>query len=484
MAGAGGAAGRGRGRCSGTRRSPICSIRPRPSSTSCRIRSGRRSRSRCCAPGLGTRCRPRRWRSAPPRSCARLASRAAARRGRRRAVARPVRRSRCSRYALRRLAPERRGRGDDRAELRAARCRSGSTGSTATERIDVGPAQPRRAAPPAARPPRPRVQPADARAPPGGVARATRCSRSSSAGRCCARVRTRGRAVRCPVPESLRDLIADRLDTVSADGPPGAASRSRRRPSPTVEVVEAIVDLDALGEAETARLVEDAQRSGGLGPSARWPRPATRRPPPPSAARCTRRSPDLARDVEERARHLALSAAAGDHDVATTLHDAANQAAERGANDSAVDLARLAVDHTADDDPERWVTAPPARRSALPHRRQLGRGGDARAGAGRRGRPAHQGPGAVPARPGRVGDGHRRGGARRWSREGFALLEPGDPPELLAELHTTMAGVLLNDLQAERDPQRGGPRAAVLDARSGSAAARRRRWSRRRRPTS
>ena len=64
---------------------------------------------------------------------------------------------------------------------------------------------------------------------------------------------------------------------------------------------------------------------------------------------------ELARDVEERARHLALSAAAGDHEVATTLHDAANPAAGGCERLGGADLARLAVDHTADDDPQRWA---------------------------------------------------------------------------------------------------------------------------------
>jgi DNA-binding CsgD family transcriptional regulator len=155
----------------------------------------------------------------------------------------------------------------------------------------------------------------------------------------------------------------------------------------------------------------------------------------------------VARGVEERARHLALSGPAGDPRVATTLHDAATQASERGANDSAVELARLAVEHTAAGDDARWVRL-------LLLGDLLFRTGDTngavdalqqvRAGAT---------DGVLVARALRLlahiaweTDTPEAGAA--LAEEAFALLGPDGPAEERAALHTTMAGLLITDLEA------------------------------------
>jgi DNA-binding CsgD family transcriptional regulator len=248
-----------------------------------------------------------------------------------------------------------------------------------------------------------------------------------------------------PVPESLRDLIAGRLDTVSP-----AARRVllavAAAPTPPLDVVEAMLDLEALAEAEEANLVE--VRNGRVVSA----HPLIAEACYESATTADRRTTHaalagLARGVEEQARHLALSGPAGDPRVATTLHDAATQAAERGANDSAVELARLTVEHTATGEDARW-----------PRLLLLGdllfRTGDSgaavtaleevRAGAADR---------VTRARALRLlahvaweTDTPEAGAA--LTEEALALLGPDDPAEERAALHTTMAGLLITDLEA------------------------------------
>ena len=382
---------------------------------------------------------------------------------------------------MRRLNPTGVGVADDRAQLgRRPAAGSGPPRRPRPHRRRA--AQPRRPAPPAARAPRPHVRPADARAPPGGVRGNPLFA--IELGRALLRTgedAAPGRPL--PVPETLRDLISDRLDTVSVHGPPGAAG-GRRRAEPDAR--------DGRGDASTStrsarRRPPAWSRSATVGwcrPTRWWRRPATRRHPPPNAAPCTRRSPSW----PATSRSGPATSPCRRRRVTTTwprrCTNAATQAAERGANDSAVDLARLAVDHTADGRRAAVGPAAAARRSPVPHRRQRGtavatleRVRTARSTGSPR-------PGPCACSPGSRG---RRARPRReptWCARASRCSGPDDPPALLAELHTTMAGVLLQRPPGQRRAQRGGARAALEHGRPRPAAARRRDGARRPRPTS
>jgi DNA-binding CsgD family transcriptional regulator len=251
-----------------------------------------------------------------------------------------------------------------------------------------------------------------------------------------------------PVPESLRDLIAGRLDTVSPTARRVLLAVAAA-PTPTVEVVEQVTSAEGLAEAEATRLVE--VRNGRVVSA----HPLVAEACYEAASTADRRAvhaalAGLARGVEERARHLALSGPVGAPEVAATLHEAATLAAERGAKDSAVDLARLAVEHTEPGDDDRWPRL-------LLLGELLFRTGDSAAAV-------------AELEAVRIGSTDRLSKARAlqhlahiaWeadtaergvalAEEGLALLDPSDPVELRAALHTTLAGVLLSDLEASAD---------------------------------
>ena len=77
--------------------------------------------------------------------------------------------------------------------------------------------------------------------------------------------------------------------------------------------------------------------------------------PPDRRREAHRRLSKVVPNVEERARHLALSAEGPDEDAAAALGEAARAAAARGAPAAAADLAELAAARTPlDQTPARW----------------------------------------------------------------------------------------------------------------------------------
>ena len=226
-----------------------------------------------------------------------------------------------------------------------------------------------------------------------------------------------------PVPRSVEDLVADRLDGLShgaRDLVLAAAALSR----PTASVLERAVPHDcdvgsALIEAEEAGvLVVDRERI-------RFAHPLLASVVYGTSSQERRRQlhellADVVEDPEERARHLASSATIPTDAVATEIESAAAGAARRGAQQAAAELYAASA----------RLTPPEA--SAQLARRRLGEAtsllavGDmaaARAGADQAAQsdvPGNARPGAPPAERDPVGDGllqrserERPGGARR-----------------------------------------------------------------------
>ncbi len=163
------------------------------------------------------------------------------------------------------------------------------------------------------------------------------------------------------VPESLQELLGGRLDRISAETVAVlvyAAALAR----PSVELVAA-----AYGNG---RVVEDALdeavREGVIafeGSRVRFAHPLLasvcyERVTPARRREVHRALAGAVADVEERARHLALSTTRPDAAIADQLDAAAEQAASRGATVAAADLCELAAELT-----------PPVRRQA--HVRRL-----------------------------------------------------------------------------------------------------------------
>jgi ATP/maltotriose-dependent transcriptional regulator MalT len=151
-----------------------------------------------------------------------------------------------------------------------------------------------------------------------------------------------------PVPNSLRQLLSERLARLSA---------SEREPmvvaaalsEPTFEVIGRVVGrrLEAadLERAERLEIVEVA------GDRMRFTHPLIgsvlyAETPEHQRRSVHRRIADAVANPEERARHLALAAAAPDAEVAAELDHATSAAAARGALAAAADLAGLACDLT------------------------------------------------------------------------------------------------------------------------------------------
>jgi hypothetical protein len=155
-----------------------------------------------------------------------------------------------------------------------------------------------------------------------------------------------------PVPGSLRHLITERLSTSSA------AARKlllavAAAPSPPIDVLEAVLGKGALAEAERSGLVE---LRAGRAVSAH---PLVAEAAYELATTAERRAMHAtlaahARRVEDRARHLALAGQSSNREIAEALHQAAMQATARGAGDTALELARLAVEHSSADGDDRW----------------------------------------------------------------------------------------------------------------------------------
>lgn len=143
-----------------------------------------------------------------------------------------------------------------------------------------------------------------------------------------------------PVPDSLHLLVGARLARLPASTREillAAAALS----SPTVPLIEAVLGSRPLDRALAAGVIEvDGER-------VRFTHPLLAsviysETPLAQRRRMHRRLAKAVGDLEERARHLALSTEGQDAEVAGTLEDAARRARARGAIDAAAELFELA----------------------------------------------------------------------------------------------------------------------------------------------
>jgi hypothetical protein len=248
-----------------------------------------------------------------------------------------------------------------------------------------------------------------------------------------------------PIPDNLSDLVRKRIGRLPARTRRlvvAAAALSR----PTVSVLEA-VSLDAAAvEADLDRAV----RAGVLGLEAdriRFTHPLLAAVAYSEAAPGLRKQvhEGLARvvaDDEERARHLALAGIGANEEIAAALEEAARQARQRGAPDSAAELAEQAVALTPpgrDRDRERRTLA------AAEHRFVAGDTGGAR-------RLIQD---AVPSLPSGSPKArallllakieHEAGRAEPVEVCERALREPIDDPALEAAVHVSVASFAYSD---------------------------------------
>ncbi|GEM_PF-108461 len=146
-----------------------------------------------------------------------------------------------------------------------------------------------------------------------------------------------------PVPGELQGLLRSRMARLprrTRDALLEAACQSQ----PTA----ATVDLEAIAPGEETGIVF-LERTGRLRFSHPLLAAAVREAAPMARRRAVhRRLAALAADAEERARHLAAAATGPDDAVAAALDAAVDQAARRGALAAARELARRAVELTAD----------------------------------------------------------------------------------------------------------------------------------------
>ena len=155
-----------------------------------------------------------------------------------------------------------------------------------------------------------------------------------------------------PVPGNLRRLVGGRLARLNAETR-SVILTAAALAAPTVEVLAAAHGertLEALEEAARAGVLEleDSRVSFShplLASVCYEEAPLWRR----RAAH--RRLAVAVREVEERARHLALAAEGPDTGVASALDDAADEAAARGATAAAAELSELAAELTLPDSP-------------------------------------------------------------------------------------------------------------------------------------
>jgi DNA-binding CsgD family transcriptional regulator len=148
-----------------------------------------------------------------------------------------------------------------------------------------------------------------------------------------------------PIPDTLRDLIRERLSALRAHIGRTLLVISALS-NPTVAQVAA-----ALGSLErTAASLAEAVDGGVIeveGERLRFTHPLLSSvvysdAPPERRRQIHRRLAQVVSDPEERARHLALAAEAPDREVAAALDDAAKLARLRGAPDAAAQLAEMA----------------------------------------------------------------------------------------------------------------------------------------------
>lgn len=146
-----------------------------------------------------------------------------------------------------------------------------------------------------------------------------------------------------PVPATLQELVRERIAALPARARYALAVAAAAS-EPTLALVGEIVEADALPtltpalEADVVSLQEDHIRFAHplLASAAYESALADRR------RDLHRRLADVARDPEERARHLAIATDVPDESVASVLEEASAKAAARGAPDSAADLAAAA----------------------------------------------------------------------------------------------------------------------------------------------
>jgi DNA-binding CsgD family transcriptional regulator len=173
-----------------------------------------------------------------------------------------------------------------------------------------------------------------------------------------------------PVPQNLRELVRDRLQGL----PPAArevALAVAALAQATVEQVEAALgtgaEADGLGQALAADILEIE------GERVRFTHPLLGSVIYSEASPARRRTlhahlAEVTDDVEERARHLALSAQGPDRAVAAAIDEAALKAIRRGAPETAADLCDHAVRLTPAEDRalryRRTIAAAEARKQA------------------------------------------------------------------------------------------------------------------------
>jgi len=159
-----------------------------------------------------------------------------------------------------------------------------------------------------------------------------------------------------PVPADLRGVLSARLGVLPDDvqGVLLAASCLRSPTTTMLERADGPVARSALQAAALEGVVEVE------GARVRFTHPLLAsaiysRAPPDRRREAHRRLSKVVPNVEERARHLALSAEGPDEDAAAILSQAARAAAARGAPAAAAELAELAATLTPlDQAPARW----------------------------------------------------------------------------------------------------------------------------------
>src|SRR6266540_1227870 len=142
-----------------------------------------------------------------------------------------------------------------------------------------------------------------------------------------------------PVPETLRQVLEDRIAQL-----PAATRAALLVASALSDATVALVE--SATERTDARMLEAAEESGVIETEAgtvRFVHPllpslAYSLAPASERRRVHRRLGELVADVEQRARHLALSADGPDEEVAGALERAGEHAALRGAPDAAAEL--------------------------------------------------------------------------------------------------------------------------------------------------
>jgi DNA-binding SARP family transcriptional activator/DNA-binding CsgD family transcriptional regulator len=150
------------------------------------------------------------------------------------------------------------------------------------------------------------------------------------------------------MPDSLRGLVADRLEQMPAETQSLILVLASAM-LPSLEMVRALSAEDALDSAERAKVVVID------GPRVRFSHPLLAAAARESATTRERRAAhrrlaEIVDDPEQRARHLALATEGPDKGVATALDAAVVAALARAAPGPAADLSELALDLTPPDD--------------------------------------------------------------------------------------------------------------------------------------